>query len=102
MLVKVKHNELKDVSKTLDKDSEAYDTEITNMLNSIDTLRGIWQGEDATIFCDNVTDYLSKVRDVPLVMKNMSNAITTIDGGYEAFDETFSNSLKEEATYYDE
>ena len=102
MLIKVKHDLLKDVSETLVKDSEAYDTEITNMINSIDTLRGIWQGEDATTFCDNVTEYLSNVKEVPVVMRNMSNAITTVDGGYEAFDETFSNSLLEEAGNYDE
>ena len=102
MLIKVKHNELKDVSKRLSKDSEDFDTEITNMLSSIDTLRGIWQGEDASVFCDNVYEYISKMNNITIAMRNMSNAITTIDGGYEAFDETFSNSLKEEASNYDE
>lgn len=101
-MLKVKHNELKEVSNTLVKDSEAYDTEITNMLNNIETLRGIWQGEDASVFCDNVSEYISKMSNISIAMRNMSNAITTVDGGYEAFDETFSNSLLEEAGNYDE
>ena len=102
MILKVKHNELKDVANTLTKDSEAYDTEITNMLNSINTLKEIWQGDDATEFCDKVTEYLSNMSNIPIAMRNMSNAITTIDNGYEAFDETFSNSLIEEETNDDE
>ena len=102
MLIKVKHNELKDVSKTLVKDSEAYDAEITNMLSSIDTLRDIWQGEDATEFCDNVSDFLSRMNNITVAMKNMSNAINTIDSGYLAYDDVFSSSLKEEAGNYDE
>ena len=101
-MLKVKHNELKEVSNTLVKDSEAYDTEITNMLNSVETLRGIWQGEDASVFCDNVSEYIYNMSNISIAMRNMSNAITTVDGGYEAFDETFSNSLLEEAGNYDE
>ena len=102
MVIKVKHDILEDVSTTLVKDSEAYDAEITNMLKSIDTLRDIWQGEDATVFCDNVTEYISKMSNIPIAMRNMSNAITTIDSGYKAYDDTFSKTLMEEASNYDE
>ena len=102
MVIKVKHNELKDVADTLIKDSEAYDTEINNMLSSIDTLRGIWQGVDADTFCDNVSEYLSKMNNITTAMRSMSKAITTVNGGYEAYDETFSDSLKAEAGNYDE
>ena len=102
MMLKVKHRELDEISRKLKNDSELFDDEITNMIIEIEVLRGIWQGADAEIFCNNVGDYVEKMNNITIAMRNMSDAITTTDRGYESFDKAFGAALKEEADNYDE
>ena len=101
MIVKVKHNELNQVSDTLINDSEVLDTEFANMNTQIEKLREIWQGVDAEIFCDNMSNYISRMNNITVAMRNMSNAITTVDNGYKAYDDAFSDALKSEADKYE-
>ena len=102
MIFKVKHNELNQVSNTLKTDGEAYSDEISNMLLQIEKLRCIWQGEDAEIFCDNVSNYISKMNNMTIAMKNMSNVITTANNGYELYEDAFGEAMKAEADNYEE
>ena len=101
MIFKVKHSEINQVSDTLKNDSEALDIEITNMNTQIENLRKIWQGTDAEIFCDNISNYISRMNNITVAMRNMSNAISTTDNGYKAYDEAFGNALKSEADNYE-
>lgn len=102
MIIKVKHDELNDVSNTIKKDSEDYDVEIEMMLNSVELLKNIWQGDDASIFCDNFTDYLTRMKGIPVTLRKMSEAIDTANEGYQEFDESFSSKLVVEANDYEE
>ena len=102
MVVKVKHDELNEVSKVINKDSEAYDVEINNMLQAIEKLRGIWQGEDSETFCNNATEYITKMKNITRTMRNMTRVIDTANVGYEECDEAFGNALEAEAMNYDE
>ena len=72
------------------------------MIIEIERLRGVWQGIDAEVFCDNVSEYLSKMSNLTVAMRNMSNAINTINNGFEVYDETFGSKLKVEARNYEE
>lgn len=102
MLLKVKHEELRGVLNTMKKDGDAYDTEIEKMLSEIDKLRTIWQGQDATIFCDNVHAYITKMKNIPIALRNMSTFINKANNGYEENDESFSKELQTEVDNYDE
>ena len=102
MKFNVKHTELKEVSDTILKDSEDYSTQIDNMISLVDNLRSVWSGEDALIFCDNFDSYLSKMKNIPIAMRNMSNAMNTVNKGYQYYDEMFGNALNREANNYEE
>lgn len=102
MLLKVKHEELNNVTGVMVKDGEAYDTEIKNMLEQIDKLRTIWKGQDAEIFCDNVTNYITKMKNIPICLRNMSKFVNDVNNGYTEQDEAFSKELEVEANNYDE
>lgn len=102
MLLKVKHEELHDVLNTMVKDGDAYDTEIEKMLGEIEKLRTIWQGQDATVFCDNVHAYITKMKNIPIALRNMSTFIDKANNGYTEKDEEFSKELEKEAFNYDE
>lgn len=102
MLLKVKHEELNGVLKTMVTDGDAYDSEIDNMLKQIEILKTIWQGDDAEIFCKNVGDYITKMKNIPIALRNMSKFIDKANNGYTENDEAFSKELETEATNYDE
>ena len=102
MLLKVKHSELNNVSNTIKTDSEAIDVEIEKMQKEIDKLKGIWQGDDADTFCENVSAYLTKMKNIPVAMRNMNKVISAANKGYEENDEAFGNALKVEAENYEE
>jgi uncharacterized protein YukE len=102
MLLKVKHEELNNVTGVMVKDGEAYDTEIKNMLEQIDKLRTIWKGQDAEIFCDNVTNYITKMKNIPICLRNMSKFVNDVNNGYTEQDEAFGKELEVEANNYDE
>ena len=102
MIIKVKHNELNQVSNTLKKDSDACAVEIENILKNIEELKGVWQGEDANIFCENLRIYVTNMKNIPIAMNNMSNAINTSDNGYKVCDEKYGEALKAEANNYEE
>jgi WXG100 family type VII secretion target len=102
MKLMVKHAELKQVSNNMRKDSEDLDKEIEKMLSSIERLRGIWEGVDAVQFCDHATEYVTKMKNVPIAMRNMLKVIDVANKGYEENDEAFGKALKTEAQNYEE
>ncbi len=102
MLLKVKHEELDGVLKTMNTDGDTYDSEIDNMLKQIEKLQTIWQGQDAEIFCKNATEYITKMKNIPVALRNMSTFIEKTNKGYTEKDEEFSKELETEATNYDE
>ena len=102
MLLKVKYDELEDVTKSMTNDSDSYDTEIDKMLKEIAKLSTIWEGQDAEIFCRHFTEYLTRMKQIPAVLRNMSKFIDKASKGYSENDDKFSRDLEKEATNYDE
>ena len=102
MLLKVKHEELDGVQKTMVKDGDSYDTEIDNILKQLDILKTIWQGQDSDIFMKHVVGYVEKMKNIPIALRNMSKFVDKANKGYTEKDEEFSKDLQKEATNYDE
>lgn len=102
MLIKTKFEELFNVKDELLKDKEKYNVEIDAMLKQVEKLRGIWQGQDAKAFCDNMHYYVSKMKNIPVTYENLSNVINTANKGYKESDEKFAKLLSVEANNYDE
>ena len=102
MIIKVKHDELKNVKDVMARDGNAYDEEIKSMLNQISILRGIWQGDDAKEFCDNAEDYFTKMKTIPIALRNMSRFIDSVDKDLTEADEQFARELRTEVGNYNE
>ena len=102
MELKVKHDELHGVLGTMKKDGDSYDTEIENMLKQIDKLRLIWKGQDANVFCDKAYEYITKMKNIPIALRNMSTFVEKANNGYTENDESFSKELETEVANYDE
>ena len=81
MKLMVKHAELKQVSNNMKNDSEDLDKEIDKMLESIEKLRDIWQGADSVQFCDHAEAFVTKMKNVPITMRNMMKVIDVANKG---------------------
>ncbi len=102
MILKVKHEDLNNVNKVMDSDSEILDKEIDSMAEQIEKLRTVWIGGDAKIFCDNFEHYLARMKGIPIALNNMAKFVKKANGGYEENDMKFSKELEKEANNYDE
>ena len=102
MSIKAKHEELNNVFDVMTKDGDSYDVEIEKMLKEVEELRTIWSGVDAKAFCDNFEGYLTKMKNIPIALRNMSKYGKKVDRGYIENDEAFAKELEKEATNYDE
>ena len=102
MGIKVKHDELNNVKDVMKKDGNAYDDEIKSMLDQIAILRTIWQGDDAKEFCDNAEDYFTRMKTIPIALRNMSRFIGTVDKDITEADEQFARELRTEVGNYNE
>lgn len=102
MVLKVKHEELNQVSNTIKTDSDACAVEIDNILSNIELLKEIWQGTDADTFYENFSIYVTNMKNLTAAMDNMSNIINVTNNGYRNCDEKFGEALKAEANNYEE
>ncbi len=101
MELKVKFNELNTVKKTFDQDKEELDKEIKNILAQVQKLRGIWQGVDATDFCNNLEAYAENMKNISTTFDNFSKFVDSANKGYKEGDEAFSSALRRENAKYE-
>lgn len=102
MLIKVGHDELYNVTDVLKKDQEDYDKEIEKMLQQIEILRGVWQGQDAKIFCDKAHDYIENMKKITTTMGNIKSFCDKANRGFADIDTGFAKQLNAEANNYEE
>ena len=101
MNLKVKHNELNNVKKNLNANSEKLNTEIELWLNCIEKLRTIWQGDDANLFCDKAEGYVSRMKVISSSFDTIGNFIKEADDVYLEKDMKLKNNLEKEANNYE-
>ena len=101
MLLKVKHDELKNVKDVMIKDSALLDDEINILKEQIEKLRTIWQGQDAKMFCDNVYNYVERMKTIPTSMRILGDFINKANNRYAESDEMFSRELQTEVDNYE-
>lgn len=102
MLLKVDHDELYDVTKVMNQDRDDYNKEIENMLQQIEKLKTIWQGEDADMFCYKAHEYISNMKKITNTMQKLSKFSDKANQGYAEWDDSFGKELEAEAMNYDE
>lgn len=102
MILKVKHEELKKVKDVMKNDGELLDNEIAIMLEQLEKLKTIWQGQDSDVFCSNVYNYVTRMKTIPSSLRVLSEFIGKADNKYIDNDDAFSQELKTEVDNYDE
>jgi len=96
MILKVNHEELGHVTKTMLDDSGELEIEIKNLLTCIDSLRNIWQGVDSDEFYKNAHDYLTRMLVIPNAISTMGNFVKKVDSSYEENDQSFAKGIEAE------
>ena len=105
MELRVKHKELKEVSKETIDNSKLLNEKITLLIGKIKELENNWQGEDADIFYNSILPYLYDLKSIPIFYAEISNIINKMNNDYESTDEDFLDTLKKgvviDEEYYD-
>jgi WXG100 family type VII secretion target len=96
MEIKLQHEELDQVRRTMVKDAEDFDSDIDKLLQQIEILKTIWQGQDAEKFYKNAGAYFDKMKDLPLAMMKMGKFIEKANGDFKESDQSFSKELETE------
>ena len=96
MEIKVKHEELTNVEKVFDKDAEDFDSDIDKILQALETLKTVWQGQDADIFYKHSHEYFERMKALPITMRAFGKFIKRTNGDFTDGDESFSKELETE------
>lgn len=97
MNLKVKHDELSNVKDNMILDADRFDEERVIWTNSIEKLKNIWQGEDATIFYNKASAYVKRMEVISLCFRTMSEFMTDANTLYEDVDNSMKDDLEKEA-----
>lgn len=101
-MIKMRHGEIDDVKRIMDNDEVELDDEIKKMEEQKEILKRIWQGQDADLFIKNFEDYLTKMKGIPVALRNISGFMKKANGDFKDKDDEFSKELEKEANNYDE
>ena len=101
-MIKMRHNEMDDVKRVMDNDEVELDDEIKKLEEQKEILKRIWQGQDADLFIKNFEEYLTKMKGVPVAIRNISRFMKKANGDFKNKDDEFSRELQKEADNYDE
>lgn len=102
MALKVRHKELNDVKNVMVNDSEKLDIEINNLLQTINELKVVWQGDDSDTFCMEAHNYVSKIKNISNCFKVMGSFIRSANNSYEEKDNRLKIELEKEANNYEQ
>lgn len=97
MILKVEPEELLEFSNVIEKDAEVYKKEIDNMMNSLEKLKSVWQGDDATAFTTNFSYFLERMKGIPETLDVLAKASKKSSEGFTERDDAFAKELKEGA-----
>ena len=101
-MIKMRHGEIEDVKKVMDNDEVALDDEIKKMEEQKEILKRVWQGQDSDLFIKNFEEYLTKMKGVPVALRNVSMFMKKANSDFKDKDDEFSKELDKEADNYEE
>ena len=100
MKLKVSHDDLEIISNEIISDSSSLDDVLKIWKENISMLSSVWQGEDASLFFDNVNNYLEYMNNAVLFFDGMGKFLKDANVKYRETDlaagNDFSKALMEE------
>ena len=100
MILKVRHDELNDVSINLSKDQEDLESIIEDLLVQAESLKEVWQGKDSNEFYDNFVYYTNNMRNIATTFGNLSKFVDSANKGFQREDEEFAHDMRVEVSKY--
>ena len=102
MILKANHEELEDVTKTMDTGVDTCKTELDVIEEAINELSEVWKGDAADIFYANSLSYMHRLKGIPESLDTMSKFVNKSNGIYKKTDEEYGKKLETEALNDDE
>lgn len=100
MIIKADNDELENLSKRMQRDSDDFSIEIDKMISLINSLGPVWQGKDSDTFQKNATNYMEKMKAVPNSLTTLSSAVDLVNKGYIEKNEEFAKAIEEVKNRY--
>lgn len=100
MIIKIKRDELTDVTNTMKNNSLSLDNEINSLLEQIEKLKTVWKGVDATVFYDDANRYFNEMKKIPATSRFIGDFIFKINNDCFDEDEMCSKKLEAEVDDY--
>lgn len=95
MEFKAKYDEIDKICKTIKSDSEKLNLYIEQLEIDSNELATIWTGNDSNVFCEKLSTYLDKLKDIPKVYDNFEKTIEKASKLYAECDSNFAKNIKE-------
>lgn len=100
MNLRVNHEELDNFYDLSRNESEFLREEIDLWLKKLEELKNVWQGEDADIFYENVTNYFERMHLIPEFYDTVNDFVIEANKQYKKMDldarNEFNKVIKEE------
>ena len=93
MKMRVNHEMLNDVIKESLTDYQALFKEIEAMEKDIESLKQVWQGEEAEIFYIKIDNYLGNMKSIPETYHTFAKFMTRANNLYKEADENFAKDI---------
>ena len=100
MVLKVDSDELKYFSKNMNDDSDEFSREIEKLISLVNSLEGVWQGVDSTTYRQNVSNYLEKMKAIPVALSTLSRVTDRLNDGYNEKNQAFTKTIQEVTNKY--
>ena len=95
-MIKILHDNIESFRNTLYEDKRQMEDEIEKLNTDLEDLKTIWSGKDSDAFCSNMSDYLKKMRVIPLLLENVDEFVFNADKIFEQEDKEFMRDIKKE------
>lgn len=102
MQITVRPDDLNHVSDVMVKDASDLNASFDKLLEQLNVLKTIWQGQDADMFCKNVGNALNLFKGVPNSIDKLGVVVRKTTGSFVEGDEEFSNNLHKEVLEYEQ
>ena len=95
-MIKILHDNITSFRNTLYEDKRQMVDEIDKLNANLEDLKTIWLGKDSDAFCNNMSNYLKKMRVIPDLLDNVDGFVYDADKLFEDEDKEFMSDIKNE------
>ena len=93
MMIKVRPENLKDVTKNITQDRDKLEYEIKYWITKIEELKDVWQGEDADLFYNSCLSYVKRMTNLVDFYDTIGGFIDDSSNKYNENDESLKHNL---------